>query len=286
MRDYGNYTRQTTLRGGLTGYNVSMNAPRYQLAIETSCRPGSVSLGCGDQCLASVDLPDPNRSPQQPGNRLDLMANINELTQRHSITPTQISDVYLSIGPGSFTGLRTAVATAKALAYTLGTRLVAVPTVQAIAANVPVRLREEYAFEYLAVCVNLKRDTLYAGLFECDPDLHCWRLNQPSALWALDQLLAIAPRPLAVVGDPLPRQLLDSPADGVTLLDASLAIPRSQAVWQIGRSMANQKQYTDPLKLSPLYARPPEAQELWNRRHAPTTPAAQRQQTPVGNLSL
>ena len=95
--------------GCRTGYNVSMDPTRYQLALETSCRPGSISLGCGDQLMASVDLPDPNRPPRQPGNRLDLMASIDQLTQQHQVTQTQISDVYLSIGPGSFTGLRTAV---------------------------------------------------------------------------------------------------------------------------------------------------------------------------------
>ena len=259
---------------------------RYQLALETSCRPGSISLGCGDQLLASVDLPDPNRPPRQPGNRLDLMASIDQLAQQHHVTPTQISDVYLSIGPGSFTGLRTAVTTAKALAYTLGARLVAVPTVQAIALNVPVPQAD--SFEYLAVCLNMKRDSMYVGLFERDPNPNNprWALSQPPAVWTLDQLLDTAPRPIAIVGDPLPPKLRDTPtppADNITLLETSLAIPRSESIWQIGQTMARQKQYTDPFKLSPIYARPPEAEELWNKRHAPPVSAATPEPTPVGN---
>lgn len=278
--------QQTRVWGCRTGYNVSMDPTRYQLALETSCRPGSISLGRGDQLLASVDLPDPHRAPRQPGNRLDLMASIDQLIQQYHATPEQISDVYLSIGPGSFTGLRTAVTTAKALAYTLGARLVAVPTVGAIALNVPVPApipQKTSSFDHLAVCLNLKRDSMYVGLFERNPNDQRWVLSQPPAIWALDPLLHTAPRPLAIVGDPLPRQLLDTPVDGVTLLEAPLAIPRSEAVWQIGRAMARQGQTTDPFKLSPLYARPPEAEELWNQRHAPPAPAANLEPTPAGN---
>ena len=241
-----------------------------------------------------MNLPDPNRPPRQPGNRLDLMASIDQLTQQHQVTPTQISDVYLSIGPGSFTGLRTAVTTAKALAYTLGAHLVAVPTVEAIALNVSApapQINETDNSEHLAVCLNMKRDSLYVGLFERDPNPNNprWVLSQPPAVWTLDQLLDTAPQPLAIVGDPLPPRLLDTPAppipptDGITLLDTSLAIPRSESVWQIGQAMASQGQYTDPFKLSPIYARPPEAEELWNQRHAPPVPAANPEQTPVGN---
>ena len=269
------------MRGGLTGYNVSMAQTQYQLAIETSCRPGSIGLACGDQLLASLDLPDPSHPSRGQGNRLDLMASIDQLAQQHRVTPTQINEVYLSIGPGSFTGLRTAVATAKALAYTLNTRLVAVPTVEAIALNVPLPTSQTDGFEHLAVCLNMKRDTLYVGLFERDNNNPHWKLRQPAAVWTLDQLLESAPQPLAIVGDPLPQRLLNTLTDGITILDTSLAIPHSEAVWQIGRTMASQGQYTDPLKLSPLYARPPEAEELWNKRHAASAPATQPEPTPV-----
>ena len=130
---------------------------------------------------------------------------------------------------------------------------------------------------------------MYVGLFERDPNNPRWVLSQPPAVWTLDQLLHTAPQPLAIVGGPLPPRLLDTsthPVDGITLLDTSLAIPRSEAVWQIGQTMASQRQYTDPFKLSPIYARPPEAEELWNKRHAPPVPAMNLEQTPVGNIPI
>lgn len=260
-----------------------MGNSRYQLAIETSYRPGSISLACGDQLLVSEDLPDPSRPSRGQGNRLDLMASIDQLTRQHCVTPSQIDEVYLSIGPGSFTGLRTAVATAKTLAYTLGIRLVAVPTVEAIALNVSADTLtlQKPPCEYLAVCLNLKRDTVYVGLFENDPNRSRWQLTQPPAVWTLDQLLNTAPRPLAIVGDPLPQQLLDASLDGVAILDSALAIPRNETVWQIGHAMAQQGRYTDPFKLSPLYVRPPEAEELWNKRHNSPTPASQPESMPM-----
>ena len=74
-----------------------------------------------------------------PGNRhaTELMPAIRDLTAQHGWRPEQIDELYLSLGPGSFTGLRIAVAIARALQQAIGCRLVGVPTLDVIAANAP-----------------------------------------------------------------------------------------------------------------------------------------------------
>ncbi len=221
----------------------------YNLAIETSCRQGSVSLGRGDELINTVTIPQPHR------HAIELTPAIDRLCKLHRVKPKQIGQVYVSIGPGSFTGLRIAVATAKMFAYVLDARLVAVPTIDVVAENGPTDQ------PHLAVCLNTKRDQMYAAVYRMAD--HRWRKIIDPTLMTPAELCQSAPAPLAVMGDHLPD--FDWPGH-VELLDRTLAVPTSGVVWRIGRDMAHRGEFTDPLKLLPLYARPPEAVELWNKR--------------------
>lgn len=224
-----------------------MSATRkHNLAIETSSAVGSVTLGRGDAVLGEATLP-----PAAPGKRVDLMPVIDALCRCHGVTAAMIGEVYVSVGPGSFTGLRIAVATVKMLAHVLGVKVVAVPTLDVVARNVPARPGT------LAVCLNMKLHSVWSGLFSHDG--RRWAGVGEPKLRTIEQLLGESPRPVALVGDPLP------PVRGVEILDPHLAQPRSAAVWALGRELAEQQRITDPLALLPIYARPPEAAELWER---------------------
>lgn len=243
-----------------------MATAAHILAIETSTRQGSITLGLADQALESVELPEPKR------HRLALMMAIDELFQRHGLAPANLGEVYVSIGPGSFTGLRIAVTTAKMLAMTLGVRLVAVPTVEVLAENVPPRA----VGAQLAVCLNTKADTAYTGCFVSDGER--WQLNGPPRLMAMDQLLAQLPRPVLLLGEALAESII---GDRVERLPSGLAEPRSEHVFTIGRAMARRGLFTTGYDLLPLYARRPEAEEVWERNQkrrkvGPTATAGHR----------
>lgn len=87
-------------------------------------------------------------------------------------------------------------------------------------------------------------------------------------LRTLEELLAEAERPVALVGDPLPEeaQAIDDP--GVTVLGGPVARGDCQAVWRLGRERAKRGQFDDPAMLVPAYIREPEAVTLWNKREA------------------
>ena len=84
-------------------------APKI-LALETSSRTGSVALARGPALLAEITLPPSSRHANA------LMPAIAELTARQGWKPADLDHLYLSIGPGSFTGLRIAGGLARALA--------------------------------------------------------------------------------------------------------------------------------------------------------------------------
>ena len=100
------------------------------LAIETSGRLGSVALAQGDKLLAESHFSGPMR------HSAEIFPAITELLSKFSKKPDQIEQVYISAGPGSFTGLRIAVTFAKTLALANNSKIVAVDTLDCITANV------------------------------------------------------------------------------------------------------------------------------------------------------
>lgn len=241
-----------------------MSSSPFNLAIETSSPVGSVTLGHGDNLLASRVLP-----PQQR-HRVDLLPVTDELCRAHGVKPQDLGEIYVSHGPGSFTGLRIGITTAKTLALITGAHLVAVPTLDVVAMNVPVQ-----PDAVLIVALNMKKDTVYAGVYGVASDEHRWRLSREPELTPLAKLLETISEPVLVVGEKLPLgQNPGAPmAHGPVTYLANASQPRSDQVWRLGRQMAAQGRYVPAHDLLPLYVRVPEAVALWEKRH-PTSPSA------------
>ncbi|MEM6333661.1 MAG: tRNA (adenosine(37)-N6)-threonylcarbamoyltransferase complex dimerization subunit type 1 TsaB [Planctomycetota bacterium] len=223
-----------------------------QLAIETSQRQASIALGRGDDVIESRDLPQLKR------HNLELMPTIDALLRDHDLSPADLAEVYLSVGPGSFTGLRVAVATAKLLAFALpDLRLIAVPTLDILAAQAPADV------PHVAACLNTKADTVYAAIYTPPtPQSPNRQIAKPPNLTSLPALLADAPPGTALLGNPLPEHDLPNPT-----LDRALALPRAATVYRLGRRLAEAGQFVGPHELMPIYAREPEAVSLWKQRH-------------------
>jgi tRNA threonylcarbamoyladenosine biosynthesis protein TsaB len=100
------------------------------LILETSGR-SRVGVARDGAVLASVDL-----GGGRQNNRL-LVPTVRHLLATHHIAPTALAGIAAGVGPGSYTGLRVGLAAAKTLAYAVGCPLVAVPSFQAVAAEVP-----------------------------------------------------------------------------------------------------------------------------------------------------
>ena len=106
------------------------------LAIETGTRAGSVALARGEEILASR-LGDASSSHSQ-----DLVENIDAILREARVELSAVDLLTAAIGPGSFTGLRIGLATAKSLAVSLDRRCVGVSTLGAVAhaAGTPERI--------------------------------------------------------------------------------------------------------------------------------------------------
>jgi tRNA threonylcarbamoyladenosine biosynthesis protein TsaB len=105
---------------------ASENGPLI-LAIETATRAGSVALARGNETLSAM-MGDATVSHSQ-----DLISAVDEVLRRADVKPAAVDLFAAAVGPGSFTGLRIGLATAKSFAVCMGKRCAGVSTLAAIA---------------------------------------------------------------------------------------------------------------------------------------------------------
>jgi tRNA threonylcarbamoyladenosine biosynthesis protein TsaB len=240
-------------------YNLSpMGEERRILALETSGRLGAVAVGTQDGVLASTTLTASMR------HAAELMPAIEKLLGEQGWPARTLTDVFVSIGPGSFTGLRVGVSIARTLAWSVGARIVAVPTLDALARNATLA---DPAPRHVAVLLDAKRQQVYAAAFAMDAG-GCRRiigasLEDPVAL------LARCPRPLAVLGEGINYHRAAVEASGARVLDPGLWGGRPEHIFAEGLALARDNAFTPGGDLIPFYIRRPEAEEKWEQLHPP-----------------
>ena len=228
------------------------------IAIETSSRIGSVALGVQGNLLAETRFAKPLQHSSE------LMPSIQALLDQHHFTARQIKRVFVSIGPGSFTGLRIAVATAKAMALANNTRIVPVNTLDVIASNATVTAAGR--FSTVATIVDAKRNKFFVAGYRAPTSDTPWT-HVPEKI--LEDCLMTPEEfagafgsehgPTAVIGDGLVYYADRFASDHVTVLDESLWRPKAGAVFNIGQKNATQGVFADAMTLTPHYLRSPQA---------------------------
>ena len=98
------------------------------LLIETATQVCSVALYDGGSIVATRGSDSPNAHSSH------LAVFVDEIMKERGIEPSDIDAVCVSSGPGSYTGLRIGVSSAKGLCYALGKPLLSVPTLVSMAA--------------------------------------------------------------------------------------------------------------------------------------------------------
>src|SRR4051812_49128460 len=97
------------------------------LILETSGRGARIGLARDGVVRHAVELDAARRHARE------MIPTVEGMLKAEGLRPTDLTGVMASRGPGSYTGLRVGLATAKALAYAIGCELRAVDTFAAIA---------------------------------------------------------------------------------------------------------------------------------------------------------
>jgi len=221
------------------------------LAIETSGSVGSVALVEGGTEVASDTFPHGLQHAAR------IIPAIDGLCAGRGWRPGDIGEIYVSAGPGSFTGLRIGITLAKTLAFATGAKLVAVPTVGVLAENAPAEAR------HLIVVLDAKRGQIFTARFERQNE--AWITRREAQLSTLAAMLADSPRPVYLLGEGLPYHTnmiaTDDPAVNCTGPETWRA--SATAVAKLGYAAARRGEFIDAMQLTPIYLRMPEAQEKW-----------------------
>jgi len=129
----------------------------YLLAIETATEVCSVALGKDGQCIALKE------SERENSHAEKVIVFVDEVLQQTNIPIEAIDAVCISEGPGSYTGLRIGVSSAKGLCYALGKPLIAVPTLQAMAWGAREQFPQKKQF---CPMIDARRMEVYAAMYD------------------------------------------------------------------------------------------------------------------------
>jgi tRNA threonylcarbamoyladenosine biosynthesis protein TsaB len=229
------------------------------IAVETSGRIGSVALIDDSGAIEEREFP---HGLQHAAGLIPL---IDELCSQRGWKSADLEHVYVSAGPGSFTGLRIGITLAKTLAFANGVKLVAVPSMRVLVENAPAETR------HVIIVLDAKRDQIFTSRFERIG--RNWEQREPAHLDTLQAMLTRAPRPIHLIGEGIPyhQQHIPAGADDIIITPPESWHARARVLAKIGAELATAANFIDPFLLEPIYIRPPEAQEKLEAKQAATS---------------
>ena len=230
------------------------------LAIETSTTTGSIALVTPVRLLAEITL----ESPVSHGER--ILGAIVRVLDGAGLRVPDLAGIAVSAGPGSFTGLRVGMATAKGLVEAHRMPLAAVPTLEALAWNLPL------ATDPVCAILDARKGEVYGALFAWDAAEEGWRRILAEGAFTPDDLAsrvgdAIAGRVL-LLGDGVPpsrEAFARRMGERAVAVPAPACQPRAAWTGWIGLRMIARGEVEDAVTLEPMYCRASEAELALSR---------------------
>lgn len=221
------------------------------LILETSSRTGQVALALGDELRGVRRLDEARRHAR------DLAPALAELLAEQGWRPRDVHAVIVSRGPGSYTGLRVGIMSAKTFAYAAGCVLLAVDTFAAVALQTPSSVTR------VDVMADAQQDKVYVQSFLRSGE--GWQASSELAIRKVADWLITREPSVWVSGPGLHKWAGRLPAE-VPLVDRDLWEPQPTSLLQIGLARYRVGERDDPWHVEPLYLRPSSAEEQWGRR--------------------
>lgn len=132
------------------------------LALETATRRGSWALAEDGEVVASAEGAEGHSHAEGlPGALVEMLAG-------RGVTLADVDTFAVATGPGSFTGLRVGIATVQGFAMATGARVIAVPTLDAIAEGAAAEPAAA-GLDYMAVWLDGQRREIFASLYVMRP---------------------------------------------------------------------------------------------------------------------
>ena len=223
------------------------------IGIDSSTTVISVALLEDDKLIAEVVLNTQKKHSQR------LMPMIDMILNEAGISAKDLDAIAVSSGPGSFTGLRIGITTAKALAWSLSKPLVAVSSLDALAANVQCKA------QLICPVLNARRKEVYTAIYTMEDNK--LRLLSDYMVCTPDELIEILQQKdgqIVLLGDgveEVAEVFQNKIADRLEILKTIDRLPRASRIAYLGWQKLQKGETEDVMQLTPLYIRPSEAEK-------------------------
>jgi tRNA threonylcarbamoyl adenosine modification protein YeaZ len=229
-----------------------MSSTPITLSLELSQQIASVAMSTPTGRVLELNIDNSCRKEDS------VMPSIQKLASELNIAPDSLELVVISIGPGGFTGLRSAVAIAKMISLVSGAAIVPIETALSVAHNANIGSGPYF------VVSGVKQDTFW--LSKVHNKNNTWFCESaPSSSLELEQSIHTVK---ALFGDSyLPKSVSAlCVSEGIQIHESAVS---AKSLLSLGVQLfKNDKDTTvNPLELLPLYPREPEAVRLWKENN-------------------
>lgn len=221
----------------------------FILGIDTATPIASVGITRDGEVLAEESL------RERLNHTETLLPLIGRVLAQADVALPEIAGIGVSIGPGSFTGLRVALGTVKGFAYAMGQKVVGVPTLEALARTV------SEGEGLVCPLLDARKGEIYAALFRRAPDGQLAQLL-PDQVLLPRQFLAQITEPCLFVGDGVAayRELIQHTCGALAeILPFTTHHPRGAIIARMAWERLQVGGADDLQNLVPVYVRAPEA---------------------------
>jgi tRNA threonylcarbamoyladenosine biosynthesis protein TsaB len=217
------------------------------LVLETSHRAASVALAVGDTIVGEKMLDDQRRHAR------DLAPALQELLKAHDWRLRDVHGVIVSRGPGSYTGLRVGLMSAKMLAYATGCPLLAIATFPAIASQA---VAAEVNVDVIA---DAQQGNVYMQRFGTHP--------AALAIMPFEQWLERALASNVAVTGPGAETFVSRLPSTSKVLSRDCWFARPASLLKLGLERFRNGERDDPYIVEPIYLRASSAEVQWEQLH-------------------
>jgi tRNA threonylcarbamoyladenosine biosynthesis protein TsaB len=227
------------------------------LGIDTSTTCGSIGLIHDESVISEYLL---NLAVTHSERLLDA---IDLVLRKAHLALGDLDGFAISLGPGSFTGVRIGVSTVKGLAYAVQKPVVGVSTLEVLASQVS-------PTPYL-ICpiIDARKGEVYSAFYRYEELTHLKRLSEYQAIKP-EVVFGMVKEPTIFLGDGVKtygEDLRNSLRSFALFSPAALQIPHGSVVAKLGLELLQKGELLNLATFAPLYVRPSEAEIKWRERH-------------------
>lgn len=222
------------------------------LAFDSTAKVASVAVTEGDRALLSYSIDNGLTQSEL------LLPMAESALKALRLDFSDIGAYAVTVGPGSFTGVRIGVSLVKGLAFSKGVPCVPISTLEALSENL------RGAEGIIAPVMDARRSQVYTAIFESDGN-KITRLTEDMAIpiAELYERLKTYGKKAYLVGDGYDityKALSEMGLDTLAITPPLLRMQNAASVGRIAAIKLGQGEYTTDSSLSPIYLRMPQAE--------------------------